>query len=84
MAATLEKIREFLKPGEWEDSEQWVIKWQFGLLGDFETALAGAILRADERNLARLAEGFPDQVRGFKEWSRGDLAQRLRKAGLEI
>ncbi len=68
----------------WEMSEQWVIKWQYQLLGDFQAALAGAIACADESNLARLALGFPDQVQGFLAWSRGDLGHRLRKSGLEI
>lgn len=79
-------IHEALASPDWTDAEKWVLKWQWqkllGLLGGFETALAEAIMRADEGNLARLRLGFPDQVDGFLAWSRGDLARRLRAAGV--
>jgi len=65
----------------WTPAEKWVVKWQYRLLGDFETALAEAICRADDGNLDRLARGFPNQVAGFLAWNRGDLAERLRAAG---
>jgi len=75
-----------LKSDAWTDSEKWVLKWQWqgllGLLGDFEMALAKAIVLADDDNLARLRRGFPIQVDGFLSWSRGDLARRLRAAGV--
>jgi hypothetical protein len=77
-------IGKFLEDPEIGTAEKWVIKWQYRLLGDFETALAHAIALADERNLQRLNDGFPTQVSGFLAWSQGDLAQRLRKAGLDI
>ncbi len=80
----LETIDKFLRDPEVGTAEKWVIRWQFRLLGDFETALAEAIARADERNLERLNGGFPTQVSGYLAWSRGDLARRLRKAGLDI
>jgi len=66
------------------DSERWVVKWQFGLLGDFQKALAAAITRADENNLAALELGFPLQVGAFRDWQRGDLAKRLRAMGLPL
>ncbi len=81
---TREKIGEFLGSPDWNDSEKWVIEWQFGLLGDFETALKEAIIRADEDNLQRLYKGFPMQVHGFTLWAYGSLAARLREAGLGI
>ncbi len=79
-----EAIGKFLEDVANGSCEKWVVKWQFGLLGDFESALAGAIVRADDRNLERLAEGFPTQVSAYLAWSRGDMAQRLRKAGLDL
>ena len=60
------------------------MKWQFRLLGDFETALASAITKADDNNLMALSLGFPDQVAGYRAWAHGDLGQRLRAMGLEI
>ena len=70
---------------DWTAAEKWVVKWQYQhslkFLGHFEAALAEAIMRADEDNLAKLHRGFPDQVEGFMAWSRGDLAKRLRAAG---
>jgi len=65
-------------------AEKWVVKWQFRLLGDFGTALAEAITRADDNNLERIAKGFPDEVAGFLDWSRGLLGHRLRAMGLEV
>jgi hypothetical protein len=79
-----ETIGKFLMDSENSSAEKWVVKWQFRLLGDFETALAECITRADDRNLERLADGFPTQVSGFLAWSRGAMAQRLRKAGLDL
>jgi len=79
-------IRAMLLSPAWTEAEKWVVKWQYNrslqLLGGFQTALAEAILRADEGNLARLRLGFPDQVDGYLAWSRGDLAGRLRDAGV--
>lgn len=84
MPATHQQISEFLASSQWTESEKWVIQWQFGLLGEFESALAECIKRADEANLSRLSLGFPEQVVGFISWSRGHLGQRLRNAGLGI
>lgn len=84
MATSLNTIRQFLASPDWTESEKWVIKWQFQELGDFQTALAEAIKRADDDNLMRLGRGFPAQVSGFIQWNRGDLGRRLRAAGLEI
>jgi hypothetical protein len=65
-------------------SEQWAIRWQFGMLGDFQEALVTAIARADEANLLRLHAGFPLQVEAFTAWHKGDLGVRLRKLGLDL
>jgi len=80
----LKVLRDVLESLLWSDGEKWVVKWQFGLLGDFQTALARAIAQADDENLRLLALGFPKQVAGFLSWNRGNLAERLRVAGLEI
>ena len=83
-----QKIGEFLESPDWTEGEKFIIKWQFNnslhLLGDFKTALIGAIKQADHGNLARLALGFPREVEGFRQWAYGDLGSRLRAAGLEI
>jgi len=84
MAATRESIGEILTSSEFDDSDKWVVKWQFRALGEFETSLCEAIKRADEHNLARLRLGFPMQVEGFKRWAYGNLGERLRAAGLDI
>ena len=82
------KIHEILACGSgWTPAEQWVVKWQFRLLGDFGMALAAAIARADDENLERLRLGFPVEVTGLLAWRndpRSHLVQRLRAAGLEI
>lgn len=86
MSATHEQIRAILSSNAWTESEKWVVMWQFRLLGDFETALAAAITRADTYNLIRLEQGFPDQVRGYRAWAFNEpynLAEKLRDAGLD-
>lgn len=84
MTDTRTIVGQFLESDQWTGAEKWVLRWQFGLLGDFQTALSEAIKRADDSNLARLELGFPEQVAGFIAWSRNDLGTRLREAGLEI
>ena len=79
-----EAIGRFLADPRWTTGEKWIIKWQFGLLGDFNTALVKAITLADESNLERLQVGFPIEVNAFVSWQRGNLSERLRTAGLEI
>ena len=82
----IEAVIDALNSDKWTAAEKWVLKWQWqralDLLGGFEEALAKAIIRADDSNLPRLRLGFPDQVDGFLAWSRGDLAKRLRDAGV--
>jgi len=46
------------------------LEFQFGLTGSFYTALFQAIHQADEGNLHRLAQGFPEEVEAYKVWSR--------------
>ena len=84
MPATREKIGEFLNSPDWTEGEKFIIKWQFGILGDFKTALIEACCRADEGNLARLHYGFPEEVEAYLAWSRGNLGTRFRNAGLNI
>lgn len=84
MPEAMRFVGDYLTSSDWSESEKWVIKWQYGLLGDFGEALANAISRADELNLFRLTLGFETEVIGFIAWSRGDPAQRLRAAGLDI
>lgn len=52
--------------------EKFIIEWQYGMLGGFKSALMDAISRADEGNLAKLAIGFPDEVFGFRKFSRDE------------
>ena len=78
------EIDKVLRSLELTEPEKWVIKWQFGLLGDFQTALSAAIKSADETNLARLELGFPVQVGGFREWAFGGMGTRLRERGVDI
>lgn len=84
MAANMEQIAKILDSDAFDASDKWVVEWQYGFLGDFETALAVAITKADEMNLIRLANVFFKQVEGYRRWTRGDLGERLRKAGLSI
>lgn len=81
---TREKIREILLSPEWTEAEKSVIHWQFRLHGNFYRQLWVTIVAADDANLLRIERGFPTEVRGFRMWHSGDLAQRFRAAGLDI
>lgn len=45
------------------------LEFQFGWSGDFTQALFQAIARADSDNLAKLSEGFPQEVDAYILWS---------------
>ena len=68
----------------WDEGVKSLIKWQLRLCGDFKEALWVAISRADEKNLALLEQGFPKEVSAFRKWTRGGLAETLRKSGLDL
>lgn len=63
-------------------ADRAAIKWQYSkaTMGSFEKALWGAIENADEFNLLRLERGFPEELQGFKNWTRDNLATRLQAA----
>lgn len=48
-----------------DESEKFICKWQYGLLGDFNQALIKCIMRADDENLRNLSRGFPLEVNGY-------------------
>ena len=50
--------------------EDWIAKWQYGYLGHFHSALFKAICVADEGNLDKLSLGFPDEVSGYRKYTR--------------
>ena len=84
MPTTMAEINKAIDAPHRTKAEQYVIQWQFGLLGDFRKALFDCIKLADVYNLARLNEVFPVEVDGFIQWTLGDLVQRLRAEGLDI
>ncbi len=68
-----------------DDSEIFIVKWQYRMLGDFGKALIEAIMRADDGNLEKLDLGFPDEVRGYIKYARlpGWWTMAKLKAGIE-
>jgi hypothetical protein len=64
--------------------EEFIVKWQYRLLGDFKTALIDAIKLADEGNLIKLSLSFPEEVRGYINYTRVDgwWLTVQRKAGI--
>lgn len=52
--------------------ERFIIDWQYHMAGDFMTALVEAIARADMKNLEKLAEGFPEEVEAYINFSQID------------
>jgi hypothetical protein len=76
-----------LNSPDFDESEKWVVRWQFSLLGGFSLALAIVIAHADPDNLEILRKGYPVEVNGYERWALGvepKIAPRLRAAGLHI
>lgn len=55
-----------------DPEELTVYEWQYCMHGSFYTALFGAIKCADEKNLIKLAAGFPIEVNGYLKYTRED------------
>jgi hypothetical protein len=79
-----QRAEEILASDASSPGEKLIVEWQCGMLAGFTRTLMEAIAKADDKNLGRLASAFADEVAGFLAWSRGNLAQRLRDAGLDI
>ena len=67
--------------------ELFIIRWQYGELGDFLSALIEAMIRADDDNLRKLALGFPEEVEALCQYRHEDgwwdkLEQRAIEAGI--
>jgi hypothetical protein len=85
MPATYSEILSILNSDKFDDSDKWVVRWQYNMLDEeFDLPLARLIVVADLDNLAKLGRGFPVEVAGFRRWAHGDLGTRLREAGLNI
>lgn len=70
------------KPNSYEQ----YLMFQYHMVGDFAAALYRLISMADEANLARLEEGFPDEVdahRVWTGWGRPELYRRCSPEFLE-
>lgn len=50
--------------------ERFIYDWQYHMSGGFFGALADLLSRADDRNLSKLSEGFPDEVDAYIRYSR--------------
>lgn len=67
------------------EDEEFIVKWQYRMLGDFKKALIEAIKFADESNLERLKKGFPEEVQGFINYTQvsGWWQEVQRRAGIK-
>lgn len=52
--------------------ERFIVDWQYHMAGNFRKALVEAIARADHFNLARLALGFPEEVKAYQNFANKD------------
>jgi len=88
MPATVESIFAAMDSPDFTPEERVVIAWQYNasmqMMGGFLTALWEAIALADDDNLDPLECGFPLHVRAYRDWSQGDMGQRIRAKGLSI
>lgn len=58
--------------------ESIIFRWQFKLMGGFETKLMDAIVLADEDNIAKLTKAYPDHVLAIIHWRHGHLHDELK------
>lgn len=49
-------------------AELRLLDWQRGRAGPFVNSLFECMCTADEKNLEKLAEGFPEEIRVFKKY----------------
>lgn len=68
-----------------DESENFIIGWQYRRLGHFKTALAELMCLADDENLIKLSLGFPNEVRGYEKYAKtpGWWKKVQKKAGIE-
>lgn len=78
------ELSKLLSSEDFTPGEKSLVMKQFRMEGGFMTKLWEAIGHADDGNLCRLRCGFPSEVDAFISWSRGDLADRIKKAGVDI
>ena len=64
------EMNEQEKLNELDESEKIVYMWQYKMLGGFKSELMKVISRADNDNLDKLEKGFPDEVIGYRKFSR--------------
>lgn len=87
MPATMDQIHAVLGSGDFTAAEKFVVRAQYQypvLMSNFEEKLWELICGADDSNLAKIGLGFPLEVAAVIDWQRGDLAERIRAAGLPI
>lgn len=68
------------------NSYEQYLMFQYHMAGDFVASLYRLISMADEDNLARLEEGFPDEVDAYRVWTgwgRHELYSRCSPEFLE-
>ncbi len=68
-----------------DESEKFIVMWQYNYLGDFKHAFAECIKFTDDENLARIGRGFPLEVVGYQNYTRtpGWWTEVQKKAGIE-
>lgn len=87
MPASMGQIRAVLGSPNFTPAEKFVIRAQYrGIIpmGNFEEKLWDLMAAADDVNLIKIGMGWPDLVAAVLDWQRGDLAERIRAAGLPI
>jgi hypothetical protein len=67
-----------------DDSEKFIVLWQYRSLGSFKTQLAETIALADMTNRAKIAFAFPAEVEGMNRYHylKGWWQEVLKKAGI--
>jgi hypothetical protein len=75
---------EIMRNPSFTQGEKRVVEYQFRELPPFMATLMKAIHLADDKNKAKLALAYPEEVAAVRRWQEGDLGQVFRGLGLEI
>lgn len=77
-----ERARRVIGTDALSSTEEIILKWQHNFYGGFYEMLMNCIAHADVDNAARLALGFPNEVRAINLFRTTWIAENLRERGL--
>jgi len=72
-------------PEDLTQGQMFIIEWQYRSIGDFKKALIELMCLADDRNLERIAKGYPVEARAYTCYkSQEDWWQSTQEQAMEL